>query len=333
MRPTRNPNGPSWAVAPRDWGAQVDYDSWTDQVHDKDAIAIHHGGGGDYPAANQPFSTEQEESLLRKWEGYHLSKGWRGLGYGYAIGMTGTVYRIRGWNNYGAHLGDIDGDAVANNKEIVPVVLLMSGNSNRHTPSEDMLAGFHRLRGYLEDTEGVGLPLFGHREVQTDKGTACPGPNNMAWIRENRTSRTDRVSPPPVREKPSVPPPVPPPETTVKEKVASSTSQPPQLLAAPPTASTTSVVSTSVLPSQPAPPQDKGPIKDLQEITEAFQRWIREEQNNLNRAGFRDRRGDRLKVDGISGPKTIYARLQRDVAGTENGVLYGTPIIIQEVKS
>ena len=342
MKPTRNPNGPSWAVAPRDWGAQVDYDSWTDQVHDKDAIAIHHGGGGDYPAANQPFSTEQEESLLRKWEGYHLSKGWRGLGYGYGIGMTGTVYRIRGWNNYGAHLGDIDGDAVANNKEIVPVVLLMSGNSNRHTPSEDMLTGFHRLRGYLEDTEGVGLPLFGHREVQTEKGTACPGPLNMAWIRENRTSRTDRVSPPPIERKPSVSSTVPVVGrgTTGGSTVVSESYWSPSVPDSPVIPPTEPLpVSPPVAPMPPIPPTLPIPsdnqelIKDLQEVTEAFRDWIKEEQNNLNRAGFRDQRGDRLKVDGLSGPKTIYARLQRDDAGTENGVLYGTPIIIQEVKS
>ena len=306
MTATRNPNGPSWAISPRDWGAQVDYDTWTDPVFDKDAIAIHHGGGGDYAAAKQPYSQATEEALLRKWERYHLSKKWRGIGYGYGIGMTGTVYRLRGWNNYGAHTGDLDGDRVANNKDIVPIILLMSGMANRHVPSEEMLAGFDRLWAYLEVTEGGPLLLFGHQEVQT-KGTSCPGPNNMAWIRQNRNSRTVQVTPPPKH--------VPPPEEEEPEVV--SPGLPPVLLIPKRRSYSTGGNQSPILPS----------------LSDSLAAWISEEQNNLNRAGFRDQRGQRLKVDGVGGTKTTYARLQRDIAASENGVPYGKPIRIEEIKT
>jgi hypothetical protein len=190
--------GPTWSVSPVQWGARVDYDQWTDLHVAKDAIAIHHGGSGDYAAANTPYTVEKEASQLRAWERYHLGKGWRGLAYGYAVGMTGNVYRIRGWNGYGAHRGDVDGDGISNNKEIVPVLFIMSGQPHRHHPSLKMLQGFEALRAYLEEEAETGLYLYGHRELMA---TACPGDNNMVYIRANRHSGAP-PAPPPVHEPP-----------------------------------------------------------------------------------------------------------------------------------
>ena len=340
MTPNRNSNGPVWAVSPKDWGAQINYDEWTDRVYDKDAIAIHHGGSGDYLAAQQPFSQAKEAALLRTWESYHLSKGWRGLGYGFGVGMTGIVYRIRGWNNYGAHLGDHDGDAVSNNKEIVPVILLMSGMPNRHSPSKEMLAGFHRLRSYLEHTEDQPLPLYGHQEIQTDKHTSCPGVNNMAWIRANRSSRGELATPPQGISEVGLLLPVSSTVTTVKEEeesvpeyvpVVSESYARQQLPPINPQAPLTEPVPSP--PTPPIPLDDQKLIIDLQKTVKAFHNWVKQEQKNLNRAGFRNQKGERLKVDGIGGPKTNYARLQRDTAATKTGIAYGVPIVIQEIKS
>ena len=268
MATVRNPNGPSTGqMSPTRRGApKVKYDSWKDPVHEKEAIAIHHGGNSNYAAGRQPYSTETEMAQLRSWEKYHLSKKWRGIAYGYAVGQTGTVYRLRGWNNYGAHTGDLDGDKISNNKEIVPVILIMSGMANRHTATPEMLTGFNRLRNYLEETEDRGLWLYGHQEVQTQK-TTCPGPNNMTWIRKHRISDTK----------------------------------------------TTSVAAaTTALPAQPA----ETTLSD----------WIKEEQDNLNRAGF-----GTLVVDGVNGPRTKDARLQRDIAANATGIPYGVPIEIKEI--
>ena len=259
---TRNPNGPEWAVSPAAWRSKIKYDSWADPVHKKDAIAIHHGGNNDYAAGRQPYSTEAEMAQLRAWERYHLSKKWRGLAYGYGVGQSGTAYRIRGWNNYGAHLGDVDGDGVSNNQEIIPVILIMSGKL--HTPSPEMMVTIHRMRGYFEATEETALWLNGHQEIQTQK-TSCPGPNNMAWIREHRISAPAGGAP------------------------------------APP-------VAPAVTP------------------TDDWLSWVKEEQDNLNRAGF-----GTLVVDGVNGPRTKHARLQRDLAAAAKGVPFGVPIEIKEL--
>ena len=175
--------GPPWAVSPKDWGAKAAYDSWNDHYTPDEGIAIHHGGGGDYPAGNAPFSTAKEVKQLLAWEKYHMSKGWRGIAYGWAIGQSGTVYRLRGWNRYGAHLGDIDKDGISNEEEIIPVLFITSGLI--HEPSPALLASFEKLRAWIEAQCKRSLYLYGHKEVQP-KPTSCPGPKNMAYVVNNR---------------------------------------------------------------------------------------------------------------------------------------------------
>ena len=184
--------GPDEALSPFDWRAKRDYDKWSDRFTPDDGIAIHHGGGGNYPAHNAPFTKTKEIAQILNWERYHLGKGWRGLAYGWAIGMTGTIYRIRGWNRYGAHLGDVDGDGVANNDEVIPVLFIMS--SDRTKPTPEALAAFERLRAYLEAESGRALWLYGHQEVQTQR-TGCPGKHLMKYVKANRVSGNETVPP------------------------------------------------------------------------------------------------------------------------------------------
>jgi hypothetical protein len=194
----RPPIGPDWAWSPKDWGAKVNYDAWTDRFTPDDGIALHHGGSGDYPAAKEPYTADKETEQLRRWERYHLSRGWRGLGYGWAVGKTGNVYRARGWGQYGAHRGDVDGDGITNNTEIIPVIFIMSGLTKYPKPNQAMLDSFQRLRLWLEEKSGRELWLYGHVEVQG--GTSCPGPNILEFIRDNRKSSdyktVDPVDPP-----------------------------------------------------------------------------------------------------------------------------------------
>ena len=183
--------GPEWAVSPTDWGARVDYDQWTDAYTPDDGIALHHGGPGDCSAGREPFSQDKEMAQLRVWEAFHIdSRGWRGLAYGWAIGQTGTLYRIRGWNTYGAHTGDIDGDGISNNSEIIPILLILSGN--HHDPSPEMQSSIARHREYIESEAPEATYLYGHQEVQPSP-TTCPGPKIMAYIEANRylTEETD----------------------------------------------------------------------------------------------------------------------------------------------
>lgn len=172
-------------LSPTDWGARVDYDTWTDPYTPDEGVVIHHGGGGDYPAAQHPFSRDKEMSQLRSWEAFHIDgRGWRGLAYGWGIGQTGTIYRIRGWNRYGAHLGDIDGDGIANNEELIPIIWILSGLI--HRSSQAMQDSTAWLRGnVIEPKAPKARQLYGHREVQ-DKPTICPGPLSMVYVESHR---------------------------------------------------------------------------------------------------------------------------------------------------
>ncbi len=171
-------------LSPAEWGATVGYDNWNDPYTPDEGVVLHHGGGSNYEAGRTPFTREKEVRLLKVWERYHLSKGWRGLAYGWAVGQTGTVYRIRGWNRYGAHLGDVDGDGIANNEELIPIVWLLSGN--HHDPGQLMQASTEWLRRTIIEPRAPGaLWLSGHQEVQLSP-TSCPGPKGMSYVRDHR---------------------------------------------------------------------------------------------------------------------------------------------------
>jgi len=170
--------------APSEWGATIDYDNWNDPFTPDDGIALHHGGSSDYPAAQPPYTTTKEIAQLRSWERYHLSKGWRGIAYGWAVGQTGNLYRLRGWNRYGAHLGDIDGDGIANNVEIVPIIWIASGLL--HTMSPEAEAAIEWLRtNVIEPASPAATWLYGHKEIQP-KPTSCPGKGGMDYVTTHR---------------------------------------------------------------------------------------------------------------------------------------------------
>ena len=172
------------ARSPADWSATVDYDAWRDRYSIEDAIAIHHGGGGDYPAGQPDAGPGVESAQLRTWERYHLSRGWRGLAYGWAFGQSGTCYRIRGWNHYAAHRGDVDADGISNNSEVIPALFILSGN--RHPPTDALIRRFEDWRRWVETVAPYPAPgrrLYGHKNLTA---TICPGPLVMPYVVSNR---------------------------------------------------------------------------------------------------------------------------------------------------
>jgi hypothetical protein len=162
---------------------------WRDLYSPDDGVALHHGGGSDYPAGRLPYSVEAEKVQLRAWEQYHLGKGWRGLAYGWGVGQTGTIYRIRGWAAYGAHTGDVDGDGIANNDEIIPLIFIGSGN--HHSLTVEAQAAIVSIRRWVED-QTPACYLYGHQEL---KGTAteCPGPKLMDYVTTHRYLEDEMV--------------------------------------------------------------------------------------------------------------------------------------------
>lgn len=166
-------------VSPKQWGARVDYDRWSDASTLKDKVVVHYNG----PKLARAFDgVEAEKAILRAWEKYHIdTKGWRGVAYGWAVGMSGTVYRLRGWNNYGAHAGDVEPDGISENKEGIPVAFLIGEGQE---PSPAAVISFRSLMDMLEsDSRSASLlPIIGHRDV---KSTSCPGEPLYALVRKN----------------------------------------------------------------------------------------------------------------------------------------------------
>lgn len=159
-------------VLPNQWGARVDYTQWTDTPILKDKIVIHHAGTEQH-ARGHDQGKDREIALLRSYERSHLEdRRWRGLAYGFAIGHSGTVYSVRGWNRYAGHAGDLDRDGISENSEGIPVLFIQGG---AHATSEAALDAFrllHRDLSVDDRSAGADLPVFGHRDIS---GTECPG--------------------------------------------------------------------------------------------------------------------------------------------------------------
>lgn len=182
--------GENFSVSPQEWGASINYNALNDPWVPKDKIIIHFGGGPN-SAGDPPYSQEKEMVVLRSWEAYHLSKGWRGIAYNYAVGQSGTIYRLRGWNwNAGQYESDdVDYDGISDNNESIAVVFILGGDEERQqAPTPAAIAAFESLRAYIEQATGGRLPLYGHGEVAVSGGhsTNCPGPILSQYVTENR---------------------------------------------------------------------------------------------------------------------------------------------------
>ncbi len=156
------------AVSPSSWGAAVDYDtkSWTPWNPDKWVL---HWGGGTYSTAGKT-----EESVLQGWESFHINgQGWLGIAYNWAIGNSGTLYRLRGDNRSGATSGDYESDGIPENHEAAAVVVLVN------TPDQVSEAAFETFRSMFARVPELDL-VIGHKDVKG--ATSCPGPQISEFI-------------------------------------------------------------------------------------------------------------------------------------------------------
>lgn len=198
---------PEWTIhqiTPVEWGARLNYDdpdAWNapspPRSHDWWII---HWGGGPNPGGSPDFEPELTlterirahvgvcASVLRGWEAYHLSKGWRGIAYNYAVDpVFGRLFRLRGWHQNGGQYGHWNAESLA--------VVFVLGYGQY--PSRRAWRTFGCL--WVEHP----APVIPHRWTNVDTPaeyqTSCPGDEISAavyrqeWIRRLGTLRLRRL--------------------------------------------------------------------------------------------------------------------------------------------
>lgn len=169
----------------KQWGSVKSYPDGTLQPWSVDKWVVHYGGGPN--AAGGSMSVTSEAAQLRSWQRYHIeSKGWHDIAYNYAIGQSGTIYRLRGENRSGATAGDFEDDGIPANHEARAVVFILGGTQR---PTSEALESFGRL--WRSDP----LPVIGHRDVHASgvggTATSCPGDHLARFIALDTYRETD----------------------------------------------------------------------------------------------------------------------------------------------
>ena len=164
------------------WGSRLIYPDGVKQPWQPDKWVVHYGGGVNRAGViGGRTPTEQiatEQSVLRSWQRWHIDgKGWQDIAYNYAIGQSGTIYRLRGENRAGATRGDFEPDGIPENHEARAVVFILGGTQK---PTDAAYAAFRHI--WATDP----MPVIGHRDVAISgsggTATACPGEHLTDWI-------------------------------------------------------------------------------------------------------------------------------------------------------
>jgi len=155
-----------------DWGSTEIYADGTKTPWDPDKIVIHWGGGTNTPAADPGWEMDR----LRRWQNFHINnRGWTDIAYNYAVGQSGSIYRLRGQNRSGATSGDADDDDIPENHEALAFVWI-GGSGTEDGPTDEAYAAMSKII----NASGQGV-VIGHMDVKPGS-TSCPGPDWMNYI-------------------------------------------------------------------------------------------------------------------------------------------------------
>jgi N-acetyl-anhydromuramyl-L-alanine amidase AmpD len=108
--------------------------------------------------------SDSETGDAKTFHGWHLAKGWAGIGYHFVIKTDGTIQRGRPEDTIGAHSGpNGNGDSIG---------VCLVGDFTNHKPTEaQMVSLVWLIKDYLNSKYGE-LKILGHKDVMA---TACPG--------------------------------------------------------------------------------------------------------------------------------------------------------------
>lgn len=96
--------------------------------------------------------------------GWHLQRGWSGIGYHFVIRQDGSIEEGRPVDTIGAHAGPpANGDSIG---------ICLAGNFMEYSPAGLQLQSLVQLIAYLRETYQADLEVLRHKDVAS---TDCPG--------------------------------------------------------------------------------------------------------------------------------------------------------------
>jgi len=169
------------------WGSIIDYPLEPyhhSRVARLDKTALHYDGGSDlygWMNLHGGRNRDGETANMQRVDRFHkYNRGWaHGFAYGAGLGpFTGLIYEGRSfWSRWGAHLGDLEPDGIAENDEAFPIY---SNTGAPNEPTEAWIDAYGTLKDALDRIGGFALPEYGHKDIQGD--TSCPGPILYDWL-------------------------------------------------------------------------------------------------------------------------------------------------------
>ncbi|XP_034236964.1 peptidoglycan-recognition protein LB-like isoform X2 [Thrips palmi] len=162
------PEGVCPRIVPRDeWGARLPK-LVTEMQNPVTTVVIHHTASPAYCA-----TTADCIAAMQSMQVYHQDgNGWDDIGYSFAVGGDGRVYKGRGWNRIGAHAPPYNADSIG---------ITLIGDWSNEAPPKVMLDAVEWLIRCGVDTGRIApnYQLVGHRQV---RHTECPGNGLFAVI-------------------------------------------------------------------------------------------------------------------------------------------------------
>jgi len=105
--------------------------------------------------------------------GWHLQRGWSGIGYHFVIRQDGSIETGRPVDMIGAHAGpEVNGDSIG---------ICLAGNFMEYVPAVQQIQSLIQLVSYLRELYQDKLEVLQHKNVAS---TECPG-DLFPWPEKN----------------------------------------------------------------------------------------------------------------------------------------------------
>jgi hypothetical protein len=163
-------SSPHGTLLPVEWGARVNYRTWTDGWFPVDTFTLHYFGGN--PIGNTIADVRWAENI-------HIDqRGWRGVGYDFMIVGDGTIAECRAFNVSGAQFG------TELNRRCEATQFTVGGSQE---PTAKQWASYEWLRREVLVPIHGNQILKGHKETDpVNNPTSCPGGVIFPYVESHR---------------------------------------------------------------------------------------------------------------------------------------------------